>query len=258
MAPQWRLNDTARRRAIHAYIRAHRKELMAELSGKVLQDRNAKRNELVRVGRVRFAALPQEVQTRFLDAVPAAVPKSPAVDGVPASRCSGGDGSSAVPVAMEVDGVQASRSSGQASPLVATPHALQRVAMEVDGVPASRSSGQARTLVATPHALQRAAKCSTKKLIMEEFAFLQKTFPSPAVFDVLASTFRLLDLLCDEMKTETDRVKAAVCLGFGAKLASVGLSHTFQIWTKFAGARMLPYLKSVELRVMTHWARRGL
>jgi hypothetical protein len=95
-------------------------------------------------------------------------------------------------------------------------------------------------------------------IIMEEFACLQKTFPGPTAFDVLASAFRMLDRVSDDMPMEIYCVKAAVCLDIGAKLANCGPSHTFKIWKQLTNAKMQQHLKSVELRVLARWAKTGL
>jgi len=265
MAPQWRLNDKARRQAIHTYIRAHREELLATLTGEALADKNTKRNELVRVGRIRFAALPSEVQARYFDE---SENSSPAL-ALAGSRCSGEGGRVKNTVGGKHQTQPASRCCGEGNRVENTKGEMHQtqpahilgssggdgpaVTMEVDGDAARCSS----PLALSP-ALQHDGWSPTKNIIMEEFAFLQKTFPGPAVFDVLASAFRMLDSVSDDMPMETDRVKAAVCLGIGAKLANCGPSHTFKIWKKLTNAKMKPHLKSVELRVLARWAKTGL
>ena len=321
MVALWRLNDTVRRRAIHNYIRMHREELLPLIPNiEALTDKNMKRNELVRLGRIRFNALPSDVQARFgalacgdsrcsgtgstVDNTEAGMQHTQ-----PASRCSGGSGEgtsenteagmqqtqpasrcSGEGIRENTDagmqqthpasrcsgkgsrenteaGMQqthpASRCSGEGSRentegrmrQTQSAHTLggdgHAVTLKVDSDATRRSSPPA-------HALQHDRRSPVKNIIMDEFAFLQKTFPGPAVFDVLASAFRMLDRVSDDMPMETDRVKAAVCLGIGAKLAHSGPSHTFVIWNKFTKPRCMPYLKSVEVRVLNSWAKKGL
>ena len=60
------------------------------------------------------------------------------------------------------------------------------------------------------------SQSQTKNVIMAEFVFLQKKFPGARVYDVLAAAHPLLDGFGDDMRTESNRVKAAICLGVGA------------------------------------------
>ena len=93
---------------------------------------------------------------------------------------------------------------------------------------------------------------------MAEFTYLQKKFPGPLVFDVLAAAFRLSERLGENLRGERDRVKAAICLGMGAKLVAVSPSHTLDVWRHFANPKMLPYMRSVEVRMVAAWAQHGL
>ena len=98
---------------------------------------------------------------------------------------------------------------------------------------------------------------AVRNIIMAEFTYLQKKFLGPRVFDVLAAAFRLMETFDKHWKGETDRVKAAICLGIGAKLASVSPSFTLDIWRCFTSSKMIPYMRSVEVRMVAAWAKVG-
>ena len=66
---EWRRSDKARRQAIHAFIKSRREELLRDVPHWALRSKDAKRNELVRVGRRRFAEQPEDVQARYFDMV---------------------------------------------------------------------------------------------------------------------------------------------------------------------------------------------
>jgi len=74
--PRWRENDKRRRQAIHAFIGDRRDELLKCIPKKYLGDANAKRNELVRLGRQRFSEQPRRVQERYLQSVTASTAKA--------------------------------------------------------------------------------------------------------------------------------------------------------------------------------------
>ena len=181
-----------------------------------MRDKETKRNELVRVGRIRFAEQTEEVQARFFDMVQVREDE-PQITESQASTC----------------GVAVSRSPD---------------------APATSSA-----VVCTPALLQETSGDSAVKIaIMAEFTYLQKKFPGPRVFDVLAAAFRLLGHIEQNLRGESDGVKAAICLGMGAKLASVSPSHTLDVWRHFTAPKMLPYLRSVEVRMVVAWAKHGL
>ena len=233
---EWRRSDKVRRQAIHAFIKSRKEELLRDVPRWAFRSKDTKRNELVRVGRLRFAEQPEDVQARYFDMVeveervePAAAavlenarPQTPAVPAAPAEP--------RAPAEQEAP----------AKP-------------EAPAVPASVSS----PAVTCTSALLR-GDVAVKSAIMNEFAFLQLKFSGPQVFDVLAAAFRLLDHIDRNLHGESDRVKAAICLGMGAKLASVSPSHTLDIWKCFTSAKMLPYMRSVELRMVAAWAKHGL
>ena len=93
---------------------------------------------------------------------------------------------------------------------------------------------------------------------MAEFSYLQTQFSGQLVFDVLAAAFRLLEHMGESVQGESDRVKAAICVGIGAKLAAVSPSYTLDIWRHFMSPKMVPYMRCVEVRMLAAWAKNGL
>lgn len=245
MAPRWRDNDKSRRQAIHAYIRTRRDELIKELPAIVLSDKNTKRNELVRLGRARFAALPQEAQHRFFEIAEAGSPSaSPVAD---AESRSFQDSRSAGP---EVTSVAESRSTGETG--IEKP-AVEDAQRKTQAPGVGMTEGQAMRSCGVAE-----CRSQVKNVIMAELPFLQKKFPGALVFDVLAASLRLHDDFSDELGTESHRVKAAIFVGVGAKLAGVSCSHTLDIWKHFTSPRMMPHMRSVEVRFVAAWAKKGL
>ena len=274
MAPRWRFNDAARRRAISLFVSTRKEELLKELPRKFLSDRNTRHKEILRLGRARFAAEPEEVQTRFLEEAlssergPESAESRSAGVVQPVQSCQGeheAAESRCVGVANSDDavlpagsalgcggGVPVCRSDKVArTPLVAGRKSPATLPPAPTKAASSAPSPPARLDEQTSHK-------QVRKAIMAEFAFLQKSFPGPRVFDVLAAALRLLETLGDDMRAETIRVKVAICLGIGAKLAAVSPSHTLDIWKRFTTPKMTPYMKSVEVRIVAAWARKGL
>ena len=214
-----------------------------------MRNKDAKRNELVRVGRARFAQLPEAEQARFREMVEVPVDKPQASNSTSADEPMPG-----VPVGSAACGVSASRSPDRGARAVGKtqPVAVGNAQPEV---PAAASSGAA---VSFPTTLRGAGGDSwIRHVIISEFTFLQSKFLGPCVFDVLAAAFRLMEQFDKHWKGETDRVKAAICLGIGAKLAAVGPSFTLDIWRHFTNPKMVPYMRCVELRMVAVWARHG-
>ena len=216
----------------------------------------------MRVGRLRFAEQPEDVQARYFDVVEGG--GSGEEQTLDSSNCevSGSRslresaGAVAEPAATPVlENARPHMPAGQASPAQPQAPAEQEAPAtpEAPAVPASAPS----PLTACTFALLR-GDFAVKSAIMTEFVFLQLKFQGPQVFDVLASTFRLLDHVGGNLHGESDRVKAAICLGMGAKLAAVRPSYTLDIWERFTSAKMIPYMRSVELRMVAAWAKHGL
>ena len=74
---------------------------------------------------------------------------------------------------------------------------------------------------------------------------------------MLAAAFRLSEQLGKHWQGEADKVKAAICLGIGAKLAAVSPSFTLDIWRRYTNPKMVPYMRSVEVRMVAVWAKHG-
>ena len=218
----WRQNDKHRRRAISAFVRSCRDELLKELPDG-LQTPESRRNWLIRVGRVRFAQLPEEEQARLL---------RPGVVAVPP------------PVGASDGGVAVSRSPDPGA------HAVD------GGVAESRSPDAG--VVCSPALLGVGGEKAVKSTIMAEFPYLQRKFRGPLVFDVLAAAFRVLERIGAIMQGKNDRIKAAICVGMGAKLAAVSPSYTLDIWRRFTTPKMIPYMRLVELQMVAAWAKAGL
>ena len=255
-APKWRQSDKARRQAIHAFVKSHRDELLKEIPHRALRNKDTKRNELVRVGRARFAQLPEAEQARFLEMAEVPADESQASSSTPVDKptTSADEPMPGVPVGSADCGVSVSRSPDRGARVVGKtqPVAVGNAQPEV---PAAASSGAA---VSFPSTLRGAGGDSwIRHIIISEFTFLQNKFLGPRVFDVLAAAFRLMEQFDKHWKGETDRVKAAICLGIGAKLAAVGPSFTLDIWRHFTNPKMVPYMRCVELRVVAVWARHG-
>ena len=263
---KWRRSDKARRQAIHAFIKSRKEELLRAVPRWALRDKEAKRNELVRVGRLRFAEQPEDVQARYFDMVDRGEAQTP-----PASGCG-------VSVSQSPHGQQpAAAAAAAAATEPAAAAVLENARPQTPAGPAAPAEPQAPAEQETPAKPEAPAVLASapsplvsctfallrgdfavKSAIMSEFVFLQLKFQGPQVFDVLASTFRLLDHVGRNLHGESDRVKAAICVGMGAKLASVRPSHTLDIWEHFTSAKMVPYMRSVELRVVAAWAKHGL
>ena len=234
MAPRWRDVDKSRRRAIAAYISTHRGELIKEVPAAAMSDKNAKRGELLRLGRLRFSALPPEVQGRFIDMVEQE------------SRSVGDtESQSPSPEGLVVD--QPSAGSSNSPPSNSPPN--QPSVGEANSLPNGQVHAEFRSC---------GLPDETRSSIMAELPFLQKKFPGPMVFDVIAASLRVLDELKGELQNESHNVKLALCLGVGAKLAAVGPSFTLDIWKHFAKAKLVPYMRSAELRLVAVWAKKGL
>jgi len=234
---KWRQSDKVRRQAIHAFVRSHKDELLKELPHRALLNKETKRNELVRVGRIRFAQLPEEMQTRFFETVEVQA-EEPQVAKCPS-------------VGASDSGVLVSRSPDPGA------HAVTRA--QPAEAPAVNDPASSTAAVCSPALLRGAGGDSAvRSAIMAEFTYLQKKFSGPCVFDVLAAAFRLLEQIGENMQGESDRVKAAICLGIGAKLAAVSPSYTLDIWKRFVTPKMVPYMRCVEVRVLAAWAKSGL
>ena len=248
IAPKWRQSDKARRQAIHAFVKSHRDELLKATPHRALRNKDTKRNELVRVGRARFAQLPEEEQARFLEKaeVPADEPQA-------SNFTSADEPMAEVPVGAADCGVLASRSPDRGARAVGK---MQPVAVgnAQPEAPVAASSGAA---VSFPALRGAGGDSWVMHIIISEFTFLQNKFLGPRVFDVLAAAFRLMEQFDKHWKGETDRVKAAICLGIGAKFAAVGPSYTLDIWRHFTNPKMVPYMRCVELRLVAVWARHG-
>ena len=228
MAPTtWRENDKRRRQAIHRFVDVHKDELLKEIPKNLLKNSASKRNELVRVGRVRFARLSPRVQASFLAQV--------SEPSTPSGRAGSGHELAAI---VEARGCDVAKSLG--APATST-----------DG------SGPAANGGASDNLQKEAKTVQVKRAIEAQLPFLRKLFPGASVFDVLASATRLADELAEDLYTQTVSVTVAICLGFGAKLACVGKSHNFAIWGHIVGAKGLPHLKKIEVRVVNAWGRRG-
>ena len=235
-ACKWRQNDKARRRAIHAFVKSQKDELLKDIDHRALRNKEHKRNELVRLGRIRFLQLPEEEQARFLEKTVMQADEPQA--------------SNSTSVVVADGGVSVSRSPDRGAHAVGN---TQLVAVEsAQPAPAAASSAAVGF-----RCLGVGGDSAVKNIIMAEFMYLQKKFPGPRVFDVLAAAFRLLEQLGTNWQGETDRVKAAICLGIGAKLAAVSPSFTLDIWRRFTSPKMIPYMRSVEVRMVAAWAKVG-
>ena len=234
---QWRQNDKARRQAIHAFVKSQKDELLKDIPRRALRNKETKRNELVRLGRIRFMQLPEEEQARFLEKTVMQA------DEPQASNSTSG--------VVADGGVSVSRSPDRGAHAVGN---AQLVAVES----AQPAPAAALSAAVAFRCLGVGGDSAVKNRIMISFKYLQKKFPGPRVFDVLAAAFRLLEQLGTNWQGETDRVKAAICLGIGAKLAAVSPSFTLDIWRHFTSSKMIPFMRSVELRMVQAWAKVGL
>ena len=259
---EWRRSDKARRQAIHAFIKSRKEELLRDVPHWALRSKDTKRNELVRVGRLRFAEQPEDVQARYFDMVEvggrgeAQTPPASGCGVLVSRRPRGGAGAVTEPAAAAVlENARPQTPAGPAAPAEPRAPAEQETPAKPEA-PAALASASSPAVTCTLALLR--GDLAVKSAIMNEFAFLQLKFSGPHVFDVLAAAFRLLDHAGRNLRGESDRVKAAICLGMGAKLASVSPSYTLDIWKRFTSAKMLPYMRSVELRMVAAWAKHGL
>ena len=277
-AKEWRVNDAHRRRAIHEYIRMNRAGLLCELPAKFCKEKETKRNELVRLGRRKFASVSPEVQMRFLTATAIAQTletDSPAgEDALPVLQPlsgSGGDveGESGSSGVREERGEEVEGESGSSVVGKITDQQCVGAIDDQQCEPMSQVSGSSgvwsgdagafsqRKRARVDLADQQAPSDVTAK-ISSERPFLEKLFPGALVFDVLAASIRISEHMLSLLGSEPVHVPAAIIISMGAKLAMTGSSHTLKIWETLAGPKSLPHLKALEVRVVNAWAKSGL
>ena len=242
---EWRVADKQRRRAIHVWIDEHRDELLKRIPQKSLGDKQAKRNELVRLGRQQFSALPRSVQDDYLERVasPPANPKA---------------GKALTPpkqAKRKVDDEILNHGADFPCAGVGRPPKVARGPY----VEAERQDKSCQCELG-PAALRHKVpgRPSVELVMLQQFPFVQSLFPGALAFDVVAAAIRLLETLAPELQRESDRVKAALVLGVGAKLVGATPSRTRAVWKHFVTPRVLPHMVAFEAKVIASWAKRGL
>lgn len=247
---QWREADKQRRRAIHAWIDEHRDELLKRIPQKSVGDRNAKRNELVRLGRQQFSDLPRSVQEHYLERAASRPANTKAGEALtPPKRRK-----------REVDDETLN-------------HPPSEGGADFPCAGANRPSKAARGPYVEAERQEKACQCelgpaalrhgvpgrpSVELVMLAQFPFVQRLYPGALAFDVVASAIRLLETLAPELQRESDRVKAALVLGVGAKLVGATPSRTRAVWKHLVTPRLLPHMAAFEAKVIASWAKRGL
>ena len=236
---QWREADKQRRRAIHAWIAEHRDELLKRIPQKSVGDRNAKRNELVRLGRQLFSDLPRSVQENYLERVASPPANTKAGEALtPPKRRK-----------REVDDETLN-------------HPPSEGGADFPRAGANRPSKDEKACQCElgPAALRHGVpgRPSVELVMLAQFPFVQRLYPGALAFDVVAAAIRLLETLAPELQRESDRVKAALVLGVGAKLVGATPSRTRAVWKHLVTPRLLPHMAAFEAEVIASWAKRGL
>ena len=118
--------DRARTQAIAKYVKEFREELLGDLPDESKANSNLKRNELLRLGRVRFASEPESVQRRYFK--PSDLQGRPSVSNRPSTLkrpleevCECGGCAGVEPDSSRSGGVQESKRASPNSAIPATP-----------------------------------------------------------------------------------------------------------------------------------------
>ena len=272
--------DRLRRQAISAYIADHRADLLRKLRPAQLKDRNIKRRELERVGRIHFNREPPDTQGQYL---PRRAEKTPA-PGVPESQSLRPSSDPEQPRPKKDGVVQAAaspRSSG-----VSESRPRKRQGAVVQAASSSTAAACPTTYVTPKRGLEKtqAAASSPKRLRTSETVdshwepgrassalhdqlvrctkILRAIYGDATTFAILADGMRMLDHVNMQSKAFWSfrvGVKAAAVVGVAAKKvhsgAEVAENHVITLWTKIAGKASEPQVRQVEKMFLVQWAR---
>ena len=273
--------DRLRRQAISKYIADHRADLLRKLRPAQLKDRNTKRRELERVGRIHFNREPPDTQGQYL---PRRAEKTPA-PGVPESQSLRPSSDPEQPRPKK-DGVVQAAASPRSSGVSESRPRKQQGAV-VQAASSSTAAECPPTIYVTPkRGLEKtqAAASSPKRLRTSETVdshwepgrassalhdqlvrctkILRAIYGDATTFAILADGMRMLDHV--NMQSKAFRsfrvgVKAAAVVGVAAKKvhsgAEVAENHVITLWTKIAGKTSEPQVRQVEKMFLVQWAR---
>ena len=277
-----------RRQAISNYIADHREDLLKLLLPAHLSDRNAKRRELERVGRVHFNREPSQTQGQYMDKVireeiPAQGAPEPQSQerGVPGvaeqmekptpeklHRQQANRQHRGVPgVAERMEEFQEFRSSGEAAS--SSGDAAQTTtctSQKCDPVKLQASTHSPKRLrtsqtVDSHWKLGQATSALHDQLIRCTKS-LRAIYGDATTFEILAVATRMLDHV--DMESEMFRrrrtaVKLAAVVGVAAKQMhsseQVTADHVIRLWAKIAGKSSEPQVREVEKVFVAQWAR---